>query len=162
MTAYQPIQTAGNYWPPISATMLHEIPSAPPSFSASKQDNSLRAELERAWSPASDQDALLAEIRKVFVTPADSPVARLLFERRALPEVLLQATPQLKACFGPETVFALRAPIDESGWRTLYAVAIWHGSVRDVRNALERFDNTWWIAHSRQAAGYLTFTYELV
>jgi hypothetical protein len=56
----------------------------------------------------------------------------------------------------------LRAPIDESGSQTLYVVAMWPGNVRDVRQALARFDDAWWIAHSRQASGHLAFTYELV
>jgi hypothetical protein len=74
----------------------------------------------------------------------------------------LEAIPALKTCFGPQAVFALRAPIDDSGSQTLYAVAIWPGSMREVREALEKFDETWWIQHSQKASGYLTFTYELV
>jgi hypothetical protein len=36
------------------------------------------------------------------------------------------------------------------------------GSVRDVRVALDHFDERWWIANSHQASGDLAFTYELV
>jgi len=34
--------------------------------------------------------------------------------------------------------------------------------LQDARNALDKFDNDWWMSHARQAGGYLTFTYELV
>ena len=63
---------------------------------------------------------------------------------------------------GGNAVFNLRAPIDEAGSQTLYAVAMWPGKLQDVRDALAKFDDEWWMARARQAAGYLTFTYELV
>lgn len=85
-----------------------------------------------------------------------------LTERRAIPQMLLEAAPQLKAYFGGTAVFNLRAPIDEAGSRTLYAVAMWPGEVLDVRDALAKFDKDWWMARAGRAAGYLTFTYELV
>jgi hypothetical protein len=101
-------------------------------------------------------------VQKHFILPNDPSVATFLAEHGSLPQVLLEAVNPLRACFGKSTVFGLRAPIDESGSRTLYAVAMWPGKVRDARNALAKFDDDWWIAQSRQAAGYLTFTYELV
>jgi hypothetical protein len=106
--------------------------------------------------------AVLKEVRRHFVLPADSSVATFLTERPTLTQILLDAAPQLRAAFGAEAVVNLRAPIDDSGSQTLYAVVMWPGQVRDVRDALARFDDAWWIARSRQASGYLTFTYELV
>jgi len=111
---------------------------------------------------AADSEATFEEVRKHFVLPNDSSVATFLREHRSLPQILVEAVAPLKACFGMQTVFGLRAPIDEAGSRTLYAVAMWPGKARDARNALARFDDDWWIAQSRQASGYLTFTYELV
>lgn len=111
---------------------------------------------------AAQHEALLAEVRRQYVLPADSSVVTFLTKHRALPPILLEAAPELRACFGAEAVFTLRAPIDDSGSQTLYAVAMWPGNVRDVRDALEKFDDTWWIEHSQPASGYLTFTYELV
>ena len=102
------------------------------------------------------------EVGKHFVLPDDSSVATFLAEHRSLPQILLAAVAPLRASFGAQTTFCLRAPIDESGWRTLYAVAMWPGKVRDARTALAKFDDGWWIAQSRQASGYLTFAYELV
>jgi hypothetical protein len=77
-------------------------------------------------------------------------------------QLLLEAVGQLGGCFGAGAVFVLRAPTDESGAQTLYVVAMWPGSIRDVRRALAAFDEAWWIEHSAQASGYLAFTYELV
>jgi hypothetical protein len=107
-------------------------------------------------------EAALNEVRKSYVLPADASVANFLTEHRAIPEILLAASQPLRACFGAETVFNLRAPIDESGSRTLYVVAMWPGKLQDVRNALAKFDDDWWMPRARQVAGCLTFTYELV
>jgi hypothetical protein len=76
--------------------------------------------------------------------------------------LLIEAIPHLRQHFGNGTVFSLRATVDEYGGQALYAVAMWPGNVQDARNSLEHFDEQWWIANSRQAAGDLTFTYELV
>jgi hypothetical protein len=111
---------------------------------------------------AAEHDAALNEVCRYFVLPADSSVSAFLSGHRTLPQTLLEAVPQLRACFGAEAVFNLRAPIDESGSQSLYAVAMWSGNVPDVRQALARFDDAWWIEHSRQTSGCLSFTYELV
>ena len=105
---------------------------------------------------------VLNDVRRHYMLPADSSVADFLTTHRSIPQILLAAVPQLKSCFGVNAVFHLRAPIDESGARILYAIALWPGKLSDVRAALARFDNQWWLAHSPQANGYLVFTYELV
>jgi len=76
--------------------------------------------------------------------------------------LLIEAVPRLWESFGIDAVFNLRVLIDESGSRTLYAVAMWAGSAKDVSIALDQFEDGWWILNSRQASGILTFTYELV
>jgi len=77
-------------------------------------------------------------------------------------QLLLEAVPHLKTCFGTNVVVSLRVPIDEGGSRCLYAVAMWPARLRDVKNALGRFDHEWWLGRANQAAGDLTFTYELI
>lgn len=111
---------------------------------------------------AAQHEAVLNDMRKHYVLPSDASVRDFLTEHRAIPQILLEAVPHLKAYFGGNAVFNLRAPIDEAGSRTLYAVAMWPGELRDVGDAFARFDSDWWMARAGQAAGYLTFTYELV
>ena len=111
---------------------------------------------------AAAHEAVLNDVRKHYILPADASVRDFLTEHRAIPQILLEAVPQLKAYFGGNAIFNLRAPIDEAGSRTVYAVAMWPGELRDVRDALAKFDSDWWMARAGQAAGYLTFTYELV
>ena len=104
----------------------------------------------------------LDEVRRHFGMLEDSPVTTFLLEHPALSSILLDAVAPLRKCFGADCVFNLRAPFDESGSQTLYAVAMWPGSTQHVRKALAEFDDGWWISHSQSASGYLTFTYELV
>ena len=149
------------------------VPLTPPWLSPTSHENTQQPKrrlpaaiceenLERQIPDFAKQEGLLKEVRQHFVLPADSSVLYFLRAHRNIPQILLGAVSHLKACFGVNAVFNLRAPIDESGIRTLYAVSMWPGKFNDVRTALENFDDQWWIANSPQAAGYLIFTYELV
>jgi hypothetical protein len=111
---------------------------------------------------ASQYQAVLEELRKYYVLRTDSSIRDFLNSHRTIPQILLEAAPQLRAFFGANAVFTLRASIDEAGSRTLYAVVMWPGATQDARNVLATFDNQWWIARAGQASGHLTFTYELV
>jgi hypothetical protein len=160
MNAYPQPQSSGIEWSALAPAMLSQRVQAHPSLRPPTQRLAVFDELERRF--AATHEATLTEVQKYFVLPNDSSVATFLTEHRSLSQVLLEAVAPLRACFGAQTVFFLKAPIDESGSRTLYAVARWPGKVSDARSALAKFDEDWWIAQSRQAAGYLTFTYELV
>jgi hypothetical protein len=108
-----------------------------------------------------DYQVALNEVRKRYVLPADSSVESFLTEHRALTRILLDARPRLEQYFGAETTFSLKAPIDWEGEQTLYAVVLWPGEAREVRNALAKFDDEW-LARSTFSSIDLTFTYELV
>jgi hypothetical protein len=111
---------------------------------------------------ATQHEAVMDHVRKYYVLPADGSVRAFLTEHRAISQLLLEAAPRLRSAFGGNAAFALRAPLDEAGSRTLYGAVMWPGTLRDAVTALARFDNDWWLARAGQAAGYLTFTYELV
>jgi hypothetical protein len=164
VNAYQEFQTSGNQWPQAVHLMLHEEDQRFPFSPEPKQGRAIPDYLEKqVVSFGAEHDAALNEVRRYFVLPADpASVLTFLSGHRTVRQLLLEAPAYLKASFGPDAVFNLRAPIDESGSQTLYAVAMWPGDLRDVRQALARFDDAWWISHSRQASGYLAFTYELV
>ncbi len=116
-----------------------------------------------AWfaSEGAQPATTMEEVRKFYDLLDYFAISSFLKRHRALPELLLAALPQLKRHFGLETVFRLTISVDESGSQTLYATARWLGAISDVMAAMENFDNAWWIAHSREADGYLNFTYEL-
>ena len=106
-------------------------------------------------------DILLDEVARNFVMPAYSVVREILNEHKILPEILVEGVPYLKRFFGVDSIVTLRISVDTTGSPMLYAVVMWSGSIREVREALEQFDRSWWLARSWQAAGYLVFTYVL-
>lgn len=163
MNVYQEVQSSGIHWPGCPPAWLYQPFQAAPRWPEPRQRAAIFEGLEKQMAEfAAQHEAVLNDVRKHYVLPADASVRDFLAEHRAIPQILLEAAPRLKAYFGGNAVFNLRAPIDEAGSRTLYAVAMWPGELRAVRDALARFDNDWWMARAGQAAGYLTFTYELV
>ena len=163
MNVYQELQNPGIHWPSRPPVSLHQVPQAEPRFRDTLQPVAIWNALEQQMAEfAAQHEAAVRKLRKHYVLPADASVLDFLTEHRTIPQVLLEALPELKTCFGGNTVFHLRAPVDEAGSRTLYAVAMWPGEVADARNALARFDDAWWLSRAGQTAGRLTFTYELV
>ncbi len=160
MNANQSTESASIHWPQPLATH-QSLVSQRLGLPTSTPLAGLSRELGKQ-SVHAPQHAILDEVRKYYVLPSDSSVISFLSEHRGIAPILLEAAPRLKEHFGATTIFRLKAPVDESGARTLYAVVIWPGDVRDVRNSLKNFDNNWWLDHLQLASGHLNFTYELV
>ena len=156
-------QTSGNDWGVPVHAMLHErSQNLPFDTSVSNRQRSSLLELEAQMRQFErDHQTAITEVRKFYVLPTDSSVLDFLNEHRALPQVLIDAAPQLGRYFG-DTVFALRATSDEDGWQNLYADALWPGDALDAIRLLDRFEDDWWIPNCRQAGGNLTFTYRLI
>lgn len=163
MNAYWEVQSSGIQLPDRTPAPLYQPFHARPQWPERRQHPAIREDLKRQMADSAAKPvAALDEVRRCFVMPSDSSVSTFLSAHRAIPQILLEAEAHLKACFGRGVVLSLRAPVDASGSQTLYVVAMWSGNVRDARQALASFDDTWWMAHARQASGYLAFTYELV
>jgi hypothetical protein len=156
------IQVSGNNWDQAVIPMAYQQHQHMVIRREPREQHDLFTDLENQAAFEAQHEAALAELRKQYVLPADSSVVEFLRQHRALPQLLILAAPQLRVHFSADAVFTLRAPMDESGVRTLYAVAMWPGKARDAKGALDNFDDAWWIANSRQASGNLYFTYELV
>jgi hypothetical protein len=110
---------------------------------------------------AREHQALIERVRESYVFDHEPSIRDLFSEHRAIPQILLEAAHHLNAAFGNDRVFVLRTSIPDAGPRTMYAVVMWPGSVSDVRQALDTFDNQWWLSRAHRASGHLTFTYEL-
>ena len=163
MNAYQELQGSGIRWlEPPHVSLYQPAQSATIWPEPSRRDPILEGFEEQMADFALEHAAALNELRRYFVLPGDSSVSAFLTGHRALLQILFEAADHLKLCFGSDAVLNLRTRIDDSGAQTLYVVAMWRGSVLDVRQALSRFDDTWWLAHLPRASGRLVFTYELV
>ena len=160
MNAYQLIQGPQIDWPP---------PIPQPRYPATQRPQThfdLRPPLELSSELGNQRDVpclvILDELHKHYVHSSDSSVSTFLSQHPGISAILLDAIPHLKKHFGASAIFSLSAPVDEAGMRSLCAVVIWPGNIRDVRNALDRFDKDWWLSQSRMAYGHLVFTYELI
>src|SRR5208337_4645322 len=119
------IQTSGDCWPEPALIMLYEGFQETPELPSPKLDAQILFDLEDQMARfEAEHEALVKEVRKHFVLPANSSVLAFFNRHRTVPQLLLQAVPYLKEHFGVDAVFALRAPVDESGSQTLYAVAM--------------------------------------
>jgi len=154
MNVYSEIQTSGNN------SIFHSDAS---TLRRGAQGLVMFDELERQMVEfGARNDALVEEVAKNYVMPGYSSVREILNEHRILPEFLVEGVPYLKRFFGADSIFTLRASADTSGTVMLYAVVLWPRELAAVREAVEQFDSTWWIARSGQASGHLVFTYELI
>ncbi len=163
MNVYERTQISGIKWDIPSTARAYRRHQEAPIPDPRAQETDILADAERQMAQFEAQhEATLREIAKNYTMPGDSSVQSFLRNHRTIPQLLVEAIPYLKRCFGGLAVVALRASIDESGAQMLYALVMWPGEVNHARQSLERFDDDWWIAHSRQASGYLSFSFELV
>jgi hypothetical protein len=156
-------QVSGNDWRVPPPDMLYQISQESAPQPALATQGSILQDFEQQMVQfETDHREIVGEVRRSYVLPNDTSVTEFFRSHRTIPQLLVLAASHLQEYFGAGIVLTLRATIDEYGSQTLYAVVMWPGAVRDVRDALANFDDYWWIANSRQAGGDLTFTYELV
>jgi hypothetical protein len=154
MNVYSRIQTSGN-----NSTFHFDVATSP----RRAQGLVLFDDLERQMVEfTARNDTLVEEVAKNYVMPDYSSVREILSEYKILPEILVDGVPYLKRFFGADSIFTIRTSVDTSGTAMLYAVVLWPGELAAVREAVEQFDSTWWIARSGQVSGHLVFTYELI
>jgi hypothetical protein len=82
--------------------------------------------------------------------------------RYRLHGLLLEAIAALNAAFGKESVKTLTLILDDEGEQSLFGLVMITGDAEGARRSLRAFDQEWWLAHCRQAAGKLNFDLELV
>lgn len=83
-------------------------------------------------------------------------------KRSRLLEPLLEAQGPLTSAFGEATVKKLTLVEDDEGFVTLFCLMLVPGGLDEARWALNRFDESWWLARSHEADGKLNFDFELI
>ena len=83
-------------------------------------------------------------------------------EDHRLRGLLLHALAPLNAVFGEKTLKTLKLVRDDEGFEALFCLVMTTGEMESERQALRRFDEQWWLAHTRQAQGKLNFDFELI
>ncbi len=139
-------QVSGNDWTTPPSEMLYQLvqyvvpthaPKPQPGLDgqyAQRIEEQIEQQMARFEA---DHEAAVAELQRSYVFLNDQAIRKFFKSHRTAPQLLLEAVPHLRQDFGAGAVFNLRAMTDEYGAQTLYAVAMWPGSVRDVRIALD-------------------------
>ena len=109
-----------------------------------------------------DRRQLLEEIKRLrseYVFRNEEAIIHFLSAHRTAHSTLSSAVLQLKMFFGRQIVLNLEAMNDEEFSTSLYAIVVWRGSATEAEEAMEQFDEQWWLDQNPQAG--LNFTYEL-
>jgi hypothetical protein len=155
-------QTSGRDWPlPISGESSSR---AALSFweDAVESESNLWANYEQQMTKfAAEQRRQVERLSKNYVFDDGERVRSFLQNHRALSEILLEAAPELRRCFGDEIMLQLQVPCEEGLPGVIYGIVIWKGDVRTARVALQQFDDSWWMAATKKASGRIVFDYQL-
>jgi hypothetical protein len=155
-------QASGNDWSQPEGYMLHER-SQPGFIQDARHQNSVFESLEEQMAQQESEFAdTIARLRGEFIFTNPAPVQSFLRTHRALASVLLEAVGYLKECFGTDTPLALEIVSDEAPAALIYALALWEKDRQGSRDALSRFDETWWMNSQKKAGGRIVFDYELL
>jgi hypothetical protein len=156
-------QVSGNQWEHVPLRMLHDVLRQTNPMAVAQKDQQLFIEdLERQMA---DHDADFAEIitilKRLFVFTEQEEVEAFLRSNRVLTTILIDSATPFAEAF-PKTPIALDVMTEEGAPRTIYALALWHGERSTAKQALNAFDERWWLANMRKAAGRIVFDYELM
>jgi hypothetical protein len=108
-----------------------------------------------------EQEEQLKKLQRNYVFDTAEGVRGFLRTHRSLSELLLEAVPVLKDCFGTDTITLLQVLRDEGVPGTIYGVVVWKDSLASARAALRKFDECWWVRTSKRASGRIVFDYQL-
>jgi len=156
------LQISGNNWTGVTPDLLAQAASAPKTIDLRRRPHLFETLEQEMAIFANEHEHSLGDVQRNYVVSDGASVLNFLTQHRAIPQLALEAIPRLREFFGNSTVFSLRIVSEDADSTTLFAVVMWRGSVIDVRAALARFDEAWWLHHARQASGQLVFTYELI
>jgi hypothetical protein len=143
--------------------MLHTIlQQANPDIADQNTQQLIIDDLERQMADhEADFAEVLAKVKKLFVFMEQKEIETFLRSNRSLAAILIDSAGPFAEAF-PQTPIALDIMTEEGATRTIYALALWHGDRAKARQALNTFDEKWWLSNMRKAAGRIVFDYELM
>jgi len=154
-------QTSGNNWPGMASGRVYFETQVLPTSERQPASNTFFSAYESEMKDFASTEAAIDTIRRYYILLDEQSVSSFLHDHRGVAGLLIDAVQQLKKYFGDDVQFLLRLRTDESGYRSLYTVLKWKSTVKEVQEAIDKFDDGWWVSHSAGASGSLNFTYEL-
>jgi hypothetical protein len=133
-----------------------------PIFFAGNQAGSQQSEYT-VNTPSVDRrkgEPLVRRLKQHYIVANEDSLAPLLQEHRHLCAMLLEAVPHLHQCFG-DSLLQLRASADDEDVVVVVSV-VWSKDLAGAQEALEAFDEEWWLEKCAGANGYLVFDFEMM
>ena len=103
----------------------------------------------------------LGTLKEAYVLEDRSAIPAFITRNRLL-ELLLEARGPLTSSFGEAAVKKLTLVEDDEGFVTLFCLILVPDGMEEARQALDSFDESWWLARSGQVGGKLNFDFDLV
>lgn len=100
-------------------------------------------------------------LKREYVFEDPAATENFLTKHRSLVEVLIDAVPHMRRCFGGEITLKIRVVFEDAGPTTVSAVALWEGTLNSATESLAQFDESWWLDNVKRARGRIVFDYEL-
>jgi hypothetical protein len=120
-----------------------------------------RTQSEITYSHEPPAGSVLAVLEQAYVLE-DRSAIRTFIERNRLLEPLLEARGPLTSALGEAAVKKLTLVEDDEGFVTLFCFVLLPSGLKEARQALNSFDESWWLARSHEAGGKLNFDFELI
>ena len=105
--------------------------------------------------------SILGTLERSFVVEGRSAIP-VFIERNHLLEPILASRGPLTSAFGEAAVKKLTLFEDDEGFVSLFCLILFPGELEKARQALNSFDENWWLARSHETGGKLNFDFELI
>jgi hypothetical protein len=108
------------------------------------------------------RDVLLQGLEQTYVFESRADVQAFLRLRPTSIALLAEASGHIDRAFGQGRTKILRLFRDDSGAASVFGVIAWPESLAVGREALAKFDQSWWLRNCNRADGGVNFNIELI
>lgn len=108
------------------------------------------------------RDVLLQRLEQTYVFESRADVQAFLRVRPTSIALLVEASVHIDQAFGRGRIKTVRLVQDGSGITSVFGIVAWPESIETGREALARFDESWWLRNCNRSDGIVNFNIELV
>jgi len=102
------------------------------------------------------------ELDSRFIITTNRQETLTFIEANDLLHVLLRSEKHINDAFGESSLKTLTIVEDDEGYRTLFCLIVFSGTLAQAQEALGSFDRNWWLKNARKFGSKLNFDFELV
>jgi hypothetical protein len=121
----------------------------------------VQAKRDSFFEQVSIKHSILEAIQATYVVDDRDAVAEYISANQ-LSEFLVRSAKHVATAFGESRIKKLKILEDDEGTKTLFCLVAYPGSLNDAQQALEMFDQDWWLKNARHFASKLNFDFELI